>query len=240
MNGSYSVIAKLYDKLSANDCDYDRWARYLCDIARKNNVSSVVDLACGTAKMTSRLVKNGLSAVGVDASEQMLAEARSKCRALFVKQDMTKLALAHPMQMAVCVNDGVNYVAPDKLTDFFRRVAANLTDGAPFVFDYSSPYKLRHVLADNVFFVDEQDYTMLWTNKLVGKSLTMNITLFTQNSDGTYSRSDEKHTQYLHETDAVSAALFDAGFDVTDITADYGLVVTDETQRITFCCVKAR
>ena len=240
MKQSYSVIAALYDKLSGNDCDYDRWATYICSVAKKNNVKKVVDLACGTAKMTSRLVKNGFEAVGVDNSEQMLAEARNKCRALFVLQDMTKLTLTRPADMAICVNDGVNYVSGDKLTDFFRRVADNLKAGAPFIFDYSTPYKLRRVLADNVFYVDEQQYTLLWTNKLVGKSLRINLTLFSQNGDGSYDREDETHTQYLHESGDVSAALFDAGFDVVEITADYGLNITDETQRLTFCCVKAR
>lgn len=35
MKQSYSVIAALYDKLSGNDCDYDRWAKYICSVAKK-------------------------------------------------------------------------------------------------------------------------------------------------------------------------------------------------------------
>lgn len=72
MKQSYSVIAALYDKLSGNDCDYDRWAKYICSVAKKNNVKKVVDLACGTAKMTSRLVKNGFEAVAWTTANKCL------------------------------------------------------------------------------------------------------------------------------------------------------------------------
>lgn len=236
---SYEVIAAMYDKVSANDCNYDRWLSYITDIAAKHGVKKIVDLACGTGKVSCRLVKSGFSVVGVDSSRQMLTQARQKCRALFVEQDMTQFALAKPTDMAVCVNDGVNYLSGDKLSLFFQRVAANLKPHAPFVFDYSSPYKLQQVIANNVFYVDEQDYTLLWTNQMQGDSaLRMNLTVFANQGDELYTRQDETHLQHLHQLQDVVNLLDQAGFDVVEVSDDYGNKLTQQTQRICLYCVK--
>ena len=103
-------------------------------MARKHSAQKVVDIACGTGKMTVLLQKKGLSVTGVDISEQMLAVAQQKCRAVFVCQDMRKLALPTRSHMAVCVNDGVNYLKPSELTAFFAQVAQNLADSYRLLF----------------------------------------------------------------------------------------------------------
>lgn len=234
----YEVIAAVYDELTSGDCDYKRWFGYIDGIARKHNVKRIVDLACGTGKMTALLSRGGYDVVGVDSSSAMLAEARQKCRSLFVCQDMAKLNLTRPVDMAVCVCDGVNYIGKQSLVSFFRRVAANLVPDAPFVFDYSSPYKLLNVLSDNVFYVDNDDETLLWTNKIVGDSLKMNLTLFTRNGNGSYDRQDEEHTQWILPREFVTDCIEQAGFTLVEVTADYGLEVEPTSQRLTFYCVK--
>lgn len=236
MNKSYSVIANSYDNLTHNDCDYNSWSQYLFAVAQKHKVKSVVDLACGTGKMTVLLAKRGLQVVGVDSSAEMLDQACQKCRAVFVKQDMQKLKLASPMDMAICVNDGTNYVAPASLKAFFQAVKANLKVGAPFVFDLSSPYKLQNVVGNNVFFVDDKDKTLLWTNTLGDNSVTMNLTLFTKCGQ-TYTRSDESHTQYVHTQSFVEDCLREAGFTLVETTADYGKNLQPDSLRITFYAI---
>lgn len=236
MNKSYSVIANSYDNLTHNDCDYVSWSQYLFEIATKHNAKTVVDLACGTGKMTQLLAKRTLKVIGVDSSEQMLNEACQKCRATFVKQDMQKLHLPHLADMAVCVNDGTNYVAPQHLTEFFQAVKRNLKVGAPFVFDISSAYKLQNVVGNNVFFVDDDKQTLLWTNSLANDFVTMNLTLFTK-CGNVYARSDETHTQYIHQQSFVETCLKNAGFTLVETTGDYGKQLTDDSLRITFYAI---
>ena len=233
MNKSYSVIANSYDNLTHNDCDYNSWSQYLFTVAKRHNAKSVVDLACGTGKMTQLLSKRGLQVVGVDSSAEMLDVATQKCRAVFVKQDMQKLKLPKPVDMAVCVNDGTNYIAPQDLVTFLQAVHANLKGGAPFVFDVSSAYKLQNVVANNVFYVDDQNKTLLWTNTLEQNSVTMNLTMFTK-CGNTYNRSDESHTQYIHTQQFVEECLQNAGFTLVEVTADYGKPLQADSLRITF------
>ena len=233
MNKSYSVIANSYDNLTHNDCDYNSWSQYLFAVAKAHNVKSVVDIACGTGKMTTLLAKRGLQVVGVDNSAEMLDQASQKCRAIFVEQDMKKLALPRPVDMAVCVNDGTNYVAPQDMVAYFQAVKRNLKKGAPFVFDISSAHKLQNVVGNNVFYVDEQNKTLLWTNTLGPNTVTMNLTLFTKCGPN-YTRSDESHTQYIHTQQFVEQCLADAGFTLVQTTADYGKPLAADSLRITF------
>ena len=55
MGTNYSVLAKYYDRFTQNDCDYVSWSQYLYGVAKNRIVKEVVDIACGTGKMTSLL-----------------------------------------------------------------------------------------------------------------------------------------------------------------------------------------
>lgn len=184
--------------------------------------------------MSVLLWRSGLSVTGVDSSEEMLCQAADKCRGVFVLQDMRRLQLTQPVDMAVCVNDGVNYLKPNEVQPFFCRVAENIKQGAPFVFDVSSPYKLQNALGNNVFFVDDDDATLLWTNAFRSGKATLSLTLFERQSNGSYLRFDEKHIQYAHSVEFLTQCLKEAGFVVAEITSDYGEKLSAESLRITF------
>lgn len=236
MNKSYTILADHYDLISDKDCDYDGWSQYLFEVAQKHNVKTVVDIACGTGKMTERLAKFGLQVVGVDASCDMLAVARQKnIKANFVMQDMRKLVLPRPVDMAVAVNDAVNYLKSAELASFFATVGKNLKAGAPFVFDFSSPYKLKNVVGNNVFYYDDDRTTLLWTNKFGKDCVKMQLTLFEKQGEN-YCRFDEQHTQYVHTTEDIVAALDKSGFDIAEVSNDYGKQMRDDCLRV---CVSA-
>ena len=238
MGSNYSVLAKYYDRFTQNDCDYVSWSQYLYCVAVKHGAKEVVDVACGTGKMTKLLLDKGLKVIGIDASEEMLNVARTKCKTVFVKQDMRKLELPHLADMAVCVNDGVNYLKPNELATFFQRVAAALKVGAPFLFDVSSPHKLKNIIGNNVFYYDDENETLLWSNTLSASSVEMNLTLFVADSSGKYIRADERHVQYLHTDEEISAALDSAGFTLCEITSDYGKQANEQSLRRCYYAVK--
>ncbi|MCH5159220.1 MAG: methyltransferase domain-containing protein [Clostridiales bacterium] len=240
MGSNYSVLAKYYDRFTQNDCDYVSWSQYLYRVGKDCGAKEVVDIACGTGKMTKLLVEQGLKAIGIDDSVEMLNVARTKCKAVFVKQDMRSLELPHPVDMAVCVNDGVNYLKPSELSGFFKRVSSSLKAGAPFVFDVSSPYKLQTVIGNNVFYLDEEKETLLWSNVLAENCVEMNLTLFVDDGNGKYVRFDEQHTQYVHTDEQIVAALESADFELREITADYGQSVAENSLRRCYYAQKTK
>ena len=72
-------------------------------------------------------------------------------RAEFLLGDITKLKLPAKVDFAVAVNDCINYVPKEKLKTAFGHVHACLKTGGAFIFDISSPNKLKTVLGNNLF-----------------------------------------------------------------------------------------
>ena len=67
--------------------------------------------------------------------------------------------------------------------------------------------------------------------------VTMEVTLFVKNSDGTYQRLDETHRQYAYEETEILAALEQNGFTVLEVE---GHLDADKatSDRITFLAQK--
>ena len=81
--GSYEFLAGCYDALTY-DVGYRNWADYLERLFARSDASvhTVLDLACGTGSLTRELALRGYEMIGVDQSEEMLAQAAEKCRDL--------------------------------------------------------------------------------------------------------------------------------------------------------------
>ena len=80
MYDGYSAIASAYDKFNA-DVDYERWSEFLEACFEKflpAKPEIVLDLACGTGRMTFPLADRGYDMIGIDGSAEMLAEAFDK------------------------------------------------------------------------------------------------------------------------------------------------------------------
>ncbi len=83
MYDGYRVIARAYDRFNA-DIDYERWSDFMeaCfDRYLPARPRIVLDLACGTGRMTFPLADRGYDMIGIDGSADMLAEAFDKSTA---------------------------------------------------------------------------------------------------------------------------------------------------------------
>ena len=105
---AYEALAASYDRLT-NDIPYAEILSFYRQIWAEYGLrpSTAVDLACGTGSMTVLLTQEGLSVLGVDASEEMLTQAADKAAGMenppwFVRQRMEKLRLPTPVDLAVC------------------------------------------------------------------------------------------------------------------------------------------
>ena len=218
---AYKAFAGLYDALM-DDVDYDAWAAFYLELIGRLGVKprAICDCACGTGSMSVRFAERGLRVTGVDLSGDMLELARRKALAhgvqvMFVCQDMCALTLPRPVDALVCACDGVNYLLDDdRLKAFFTRARDALRPGGVLAFDISSPSKLRDTLGNNFFGEDRGDIAYLWSNRFdeAARTVTMDLTFFTQERDGCYRRFDELHVQKAHEPDHLLALLAKCGF----------------------------
>ncbi|MDE6598299.1 MAG: class I SAM-dependent methyltransferase [Clostridia bacterium] len=239
MANSYSALGRWFEYLN-DDCGYEQWSQYLIKTLKNAGAGAKgVDIGCGNGYFTRALIKAGYTVRGIDVSPQMLDKAqqislKEGVRAEFLLGDITKLKLPAKVDFAVAINDCINYVPKEKLKSAFGKVYDCLKTGGAFIFDISSPNKLKNVLGNNLFAEDRDDVAYMWFNSLADDSVTMDITLFSKNADGTFSRFDERHVQYIHEEDDICTALKETGFTVRT----EGHLGGTKEERINFICTR--
>ena len=213
---SYEFLAGCYDELTT-DVGYRSWAGYLeKHFARAGiPVRTVLDLACGTGSLTWELARRGYEMIGVDRSEEMLAQANEKGedftgeRPIFLHQSMDKLDLYGTIDACVCCLDSVNYVTrPAQLERAFARVHLFLMPGGIFVFDINTPEKLR-ALDGQVFLDETEDAYCVWRAEYSKRRrvCTYAMDLFRLTPAGLWERGEELHEEYAYEPDELEEML---------------------------------
>lgn len=214
---AYSALARVYEDFLEKDLQ-EKWEAYLLGlISRYASGKTCADVACGSGILTRALKRNGYDVVGVDVSEEMLTVAQEKAgkeglNIPFVLQDMQALSLLKKPDFITVVNDGLNYVRPDKLTATFKRFKKNLKKGGVLFFDFSTRYKLENVLGDNTFAEDGEDSSYIWFNEFLGDSVRMELSVFSKRKDGSYDKKEEAHLQYAYTAEEMLAILKESGF----------------------------
>lgn len=236
---SYSAIGGVFEYLNS-DCDYLEWSQYLIKTLKRLGAGNEgVDVGCGNGYFTRTLYKAGYKVRGMDISPEMLSTATELARKEgmgleFLTGDITKLHLCGKVDFITAINDCINYVPQKILFSTFKGVCSNLKKGGTFLFDISTENKLKNVVGDNLFVKDMDSATVIWFNSLKEDRVEMDLTLFSLNSNGTYSRSDECQTQYIHTEQQVRDALVAAGFSVET----EGHLGASKEERINFICKK--
>ncbi|MBQ9661758.1 MAG: class I SAM-dependent methyltransferase [Oscillospiraceae bacterium] len=230
----YESLAGFYDRLTA-DVDYSRFADWYeqAFTADAGEFRLLLDLCCGTGSLSLEMSKRGYELIAVDASEQMLMEAREKCSALpvpplFLLQDAAELDLYGTVDAAFCSLEGINYLPPEKLDELFRRLHLFIRPGGLFLFDLRAPDYLASL--DGETFVDEDDEVFcLWRADFDPEmpALVYGMDLFAREGR-LWRRSREEHIEYAHDPAVLSAQLTERGF--TDFT------VTERENRLFLSC----
>lgn len=218
---AYEFLAGCYDTFTA-DVDYVRWADYLEKHFARSAipVRTVLDLACGTGSLTCELARRGYEMIGVDLSQEMLAQAAEKCRGvgeiepIFLHQAMERLDLYGTIDACVCCLDSVNYVTrPKALARAFQRVHTFLMPGGVFVFDINTPEKLRGL--DGQMFLDEnEDAYCVWRADYSPRRrvCTYGMDIFQREEGDLWQRWEEIHEEYAYEPAELEEFLRQAGF----------------------------
>ena len=116
----YDLIAPIYDKVNG-DVDYSQWADFIEKIIereyRPGKPELVLDLGCGTGRMTLELARRGYDMTGIDYSTEMLEIARDNAEAegladrmLWLCQDITEFELYGTVDVTVSCLDTVNHI----------------------------------------------------------------------------------------------------------------------------------
>ena len=224
---SYEALARVYDRLNG-EVDYAAIATFYEAAFDRYRIKPqlMLDLGCGTGSMTLELARRGYDMIGVDASAEMLSRAYERMWStgqsgiLFLEQDMRSFELYGTVGAVVSTLDCVNYLTGDgDLDRCFSLVHNYLDPNGVFLFDVNTPYKFKHVYGDNAYILEEEDGSAYcgWQNDYDQQSGICHflLSVFTEESDGRYTRLDEEQTERCYTQEQLTAALQRAGF--TDI-----------------------
>ncbi len=227
---AYSEFAQVYD-LFMDNIPYEEWCDYLVTLLKQHGVSDglVLELGCGTGNMTEALKRRGYDMIGIDNSEEMLAEAIEKNMssgtevaaaddrmsegmkdglkpALYLCQDMREFELYGTVRAIVSVCDSINYILePEELIQVFRLVNNYLDPDGVFIFDLNTRYKYEKILGEQTIGETREDHCFIWDNYYdISSGINEYIlNLYIQGEDGRYDRYEEVHYQRAYDLEEI-------------------------------------
>lgn len=235
----YNSFAKYYDTLM-RDADYPARAGYICSLFDKfgKKPTLLLDLACGTGSFSNEFARRGISVIGVDVSEEMLAVASEKSRAqnldvLYLCQPAQSLDLYGTVDGAVCLIDSLNHITDyGDFCEAFVKVSLFLENGALFIFDMNTEYKQRRILADNTFALEEENVFCVWRNAYSSKEKITDITLdFFEKRGKDYIRNTENIRERAYSDSEIESALKRAGLKLEAVFGDMSLKKPAESEQ---------
>lgn len=221
---AYSGFAQVYDAFMDN-IPYQEWSKYLIALLNEYGILDgiVLDLGCGTGKITRYLSENGYDMIGIDNSEEMLSIARdnSSGQILYLLQDMREFELFGTVRAVVSVCDSINYImSEEELYHVFLLVNNYLDEGGIFIFDINTEFKYKTILADNTIAENREDKSFIWENYYYEEEhineydLTIYIKETSEQShENVYHRYDETHYQKSYSLDCIKSLLEKAGME---------------------------
>lgn len=111
----------------------------------------IIELACGTGRLTIPMAKRGFQMIGVDLHEGMLERAKQKAKEQklsieFLQQDCTKLNLPAKSSLIFMTGNSFQHFLTNEVQDaLLQSVRQHLVEDGLFIFDTRNP--LLHELA---------------------------------------------------------------------------------------------
>lgn len=233
-----NTMASVYDALN-DGIDTGAWADFICSALEKYSdspVNRICEIACGTGSMAIELSKRGYDVTASDLSVEMLTEAEHKARnenanVRFVSADMRNFSLYTKADAILCLLDSMNYLTkPSDFSAALKSVHKNLADGGIFLFDINSKRKFENTYGDNAYVIENEGVLCAWQNFYNPKTKICDfyLSIFTENDDGSYERTDEHQRERMYTVRSVKKMLSDNGFEICGIFSDYDFTENDE------------
>lgn len=244
-------LSEAYDALNT-DVDYEEWAHFYCVAAEKHGLSklnSVCDMACGTGALSVALEKKGCRVTAFDLSEDMLTLADKRARdegaerVRFTRQDLRDFRVYAPVELCVCMMDGMNCLeTPADVECAMQSAYRALCEDGLFIFDVNARHKFETVYAENAYLMEAEDVFLAWQNfyRPDNKKCDMYLTFFCQQPDGRYVRYDETVRERMYPVRTLDRLLARTGFTVLERVSDFAFTPADENEcdRIFYICKK--
>ena len=236
---AYTSFAQVYD-LFMDNVPYEEWGAYLDCVFKEYGIEDglILDLGCGTGKLTRLMSEKGYDLIGVDYSYEMLdiAKEQSDESILYLMQDMREFELYGTVRAIFSACDCLNYILEeDELREVFSLVNNYLDPKGIFIFDMNTPFKYQELLGENTFAENREEGSFIWEN-YYDEEAEINeydLTLYIKAEDGRYQRFEETHYQKCYDLETVKRLLQEAGMEfVAAYDAYTKAAVSDESEKM--------
>lgn len=221
---AYSSFARVYD-LFMDNVPYEEWSKYIIGLLNEYGISEglMLDLGCGTGKLTRLLAKAGFDMIGVDNAEEMLEIAREAGYEdenvpdiLYLLQDMREFELYGTVRAVVSICDSMNYILEEEdLLTVFKLVNNYLDPKGLFIFDLNTIYKYRELLGETTISENREEGSFIWDNYFDEEEQIneYDLTLFIREEGDLYRKYEETHYQRAYELETVKNLIEQAGME---------------------------
>ena len=221
---AYTSFAQVYD-LFMDNVPYEEWSKYIIGLLNEYGISEglMLDLGCGTGKLTRLLAKAGFDMIGVDNAEEMLEIAREAGYEdenvpdiLYLLQDMREFELYGTVRAVVSICDSMNYILEEEdLLTVFKLVNNYLDPKGLFIFDLNTIYKYRELLGETTISENREEGSFIWDNYFDEEEQIneYDLTLFIREEGDLYRKYEETHYQRAYELETVKNLIEQAGME---------------------------
>lgn len=243
---AYTGFAEVYD-LFMEDIPYEKWGEFLLEQLANEGILDglVLDLGCGTGRLTRFLARHQFEMIGLDSSLEMLGIAKEKeeeenLDIFYSCQDMREFELYGTVRAIVCCCDCLNYILEEEeLLQVFRLVNNYLDPGGIFFFDLNTPYKYEQ-MGEMTFAENRDSGSFIWENYYDREEQVneYDLTLFIKKEQGLYEKYEEIHVQKAYPLQTIKRLLELSGLEFITVYDGYKNQMPDEqSDRI---CILAR
>ena len=254
----YDLIADFYDEDMGRNNPGKDVSFYLDRATRVSG--SILELGCGTGRITLPLVNQGCCVDALDASKPMLRVLERKAeQQLSVSErqrltlhwmDMRDLKLEKKFPLILCPFSAFTYLVEDEDQDqALRRIVDHLESGGAFILDAFVPHYEELVLPDEHVYFDYrrqlENGLVLEREKTIAKDLTRQINVVRRTyrflgADGSVLKTvtTEERIRYRFRNEMV-LLLQDHGFEVVEQYGDFeGRPYAYRAAMMVFVCKK--
>ncbi|MFC1887962.1 4-hydroxythreonine-4-phosphate dehydrogenase PdxA [Candidatus Cloacimonadota bacterium] len=205
---TYDLFAQYYDQYM-NHVNYEDWIEFLLNqYIKKNrhNPGKILELACGTANISCRLVKRDLHVEATDISSEMLKIASEKPFAPHLScRNMLSPVKENSYDLIILLFDSINYLLKEaQINILLANISKGLKDDGLFIFDISTVRNCEENFDGFINLEDNEDQYLIHHSDLNYDNMiqTTYLTFFELNGF-LYKRNDEIHKQKIYKTSEI-------------------------------------
>lgn len=242
---AYTGLAKVYDEFM-EDVPYEEWFSYIHDILLEYQIEDglLLDLGCGTGKLTRMFRDQGYDMIGVDSSYEMLLEAREDDSEgiLYLNQDMREFELYGTIRAIFSVCDCINYILEEEEVVTVLKLVNNYLDPKGlFIFDFNTTHKYRDIIGDTTIAENGNNASFIWENEFDSETEINSyaLTIFMKTEENLYQKIEEEHFQRGYTLSQMKEMIHRAGLKfIKAFDTDTKMDVAEESERITIVCME--